>query len=315
MNLNGITKSAILLITIGANQAVEILKELSFSEIQNLIKCMLNLEKIPCVVVNQVISEFNSNFSLDSSTAVVNRNYVVSLSQKVLGDKNSAILLDDIKDDNKIVDGIKQLNMIDPKNIAELIQHEHPQIITTMLVYLDRNQASAILSYLEEQLSLDVVSRIVDFTGIKKSGKNELIKIINYLLQKNRENISKKGGITTIVELLKLMTYDQEKRIISKIQESNKELANVIKSKVLSFEDIAHFDDLYIQRLIKEVKLDELAIALQVSSELLKEKILKNMSEKDSNYLRSFFIKKSFISTDVIEKKQKDLLNVIKKYF
>ncbi|QCI23108.1 FliG C-terminal domain-containing protein [Buchnera aphidicola] len=314
INLDGIRKSAILLITVGIDKASEILKELSYSEIQDLIKCMFNLKKIPRVIVDQVISEFNSNFSTNNSITVVNTNYVIALSKKVLGDKNAKMLFNEIKDNKDLICGIKQLNTINPKNISDLIKHEHPQIIATMLIYLNCNQSSAILSYLEEQLSLDVISRIVQFTSLKRSGEHELIKIINYLLNNNQQNISNKGGIKTVIKLLKLMTYDQEQRIINRIGKSDKALANVIKSKILLFEDIVHLDDIYIKNLIKKTTLDDLSVAISASNELLKEKVLKNMSQKDSDYLKNYFSKKVIVSKDIIKEKQNSLLNIIKNF-
>ncbi|XBC38249.1 MAG: FliG C-terminal domain-containing protein [Buchnera aphidicola (Floraphis choui)] len=314
MILDGVTKSAILLIAVGVNKATEILKELSFSEIQDLIKCMLNLRQVSCTIVDQVISEFNDNFSIDNSTSIVDKNYVITLSKKVLGEKNAEILLNKIKDNEKIICGIKQLNLVDPKVIANLIKCEHAQIIASILVYLNRNQSAEILSYLEEKLSLDVISRIAEFTGLEKSGENELIKIINYLLENKEKVIFNENGVTTIIELLKLMEYDQEKRIINGIEVFNKELANIIKSKIFVFEDIINLDDACIRRLIQETTLDELSIAISRSSELLKEKILKNMSKKNADYLQNFFIKNSSISIDVIKEKQNNLLNIIKKF-
>lgn len=313
-NLDGIKKSAILLITIGLDQATKVLQELSFSEIQDLIKCMLNLKKVPRTIVDQVISDFNSNFSTNDF-ATVNTNYIVSLSKKVLGDKNAKILLSEIKDKENIMYSIQQLNIMRPSNIADLIKREHPQIIATILVYLNPNQAAAILSCLEEKLSLNVILRISQFTGLKKSGENEFVKIINYILEENKKNISNKDGIATIIELLRSMTYDQEQRIISKIEESNQKLAHIIKLKMFVFEDIIHLDDLQIQRMIQETTLDELSIAMVTSSELLKEKILKNMSKDNSDYLRTCFIEKPSVSIDVIKEKQTNLLNIIKKFF
>ncbi|XBC43381.1 MAG: FliG C-terminal domain-containing protein [Buchnera aphidicola (Meitanaphis flavogallis)] len=313
-NLDGVKKSAILLITIGLDQATKVLQELSFSEIQDLIKCMLNLKKVPRTIVDQVISDFNSNFSTNDFSTV-NTNYIIALSKKVLGDKDAKILLSEIKDKENIMYSIQQLNIMRPSNIANLIKREHPQIITTILVYLNPNQAAAILSCLEEKLSLDVILRISQFTGLKKSGENEFIKIINYILEENKKIISNKDGIATIIELLRSMTYDQEQKIISKIEKSNQKLANIIKLKMFVFEDIIHLDDLQIQRMIQETTLDELSIAIVTSSELLKEKILKNMSKDDSDYLRTYFIEKPSVSIDIIKEKQTNLLNIVTKFF
>ncbi|ANF16883.1 hypothetical protein XW81_00340 [Buchnera aphidicola (Schlechtendalia chinensis)] len=315
MHLDGIKKSAILLITIGIDRATEVLKELSFLEIQDLIACMLNLSKIPSSYVDQVISEYDNYVSLDnSSIAMVNKNYVVSLSKKVLGDEIANNFLNEVKDNKDIFYGIEQLNKISPKNIFYLIKNEHPQVIATILIYLDRSKVVEILSFFEDRLELEIISRIANFTSLQKSGKKEFIKIINDLLKKNKEVSFKKNGIKTVIELLKLMTYDREKHIIGRIEKFNQKLANIIKSESFIFENIVNLDDSYIKRLIKETTLDELSIAITSSSALLKEKIFKNLSKKDSDYVRGLFPKNSSISEDIVREKRNNLLIIVKSF-
>ncbi|XBC39298.1 MAG: FliG C-terminal domain-containing protein [Buchnera aphidicola (Nurudea shiraii)] len=312
MILNGIEKSAILLISIGINQAVKILNQLSHSEVQSLIKCMFNLGNVSCLAIDQVLFEFKKKFSSNNSTTLIDKNYVASLSKKVLGDKNTTMLFNKIKDNKDIVYGIKQLNAIDSKDIFKLLKDEHPQIITTILIYLNRNKSSEVLSYLEKSLSFNIISRIVQFSGLTRSGEHELVKVINYLLNNYQKDIYNKKGTEIVVELLKLMTYDQEKRIISEIEKYNKKLSDFIKSKTLSFEDIKNFNDSCIQHLVKHATLDELLIAMSTSSELLREKIFKNVSKKDADYLRNNLAKKNSILLNDVKKIQNNLLDIIK---
>ncbi|XBC41324.1 MAG: FliG C-terminal domain-containing protein [Buchnera aphidicola (Nurudea yanoniella)] len=312
--LNGIEKSAILLITLGINEATKILNELSISEVQSLIKCMFNLGKIPRVIVDQVLLEFKKNFSLENSTTIVNKNYVISLSKKVLGEKNSINLFNEIENKENISRGIQKLNMIDPKNIATLLKHEHPQIISAILIYLNKNQSAAILSYLEELLSLDIIFRISQFSGLTKSGEQELIEVINYILKNYQKSTYHHDGVSVVINLLKLMTYDKEQHIINGIEKSNKKLADIIKSKLYLFENISNFDDDCIKYLIKKTTLHELSIAMHSSSELLRKKFFKNMSQTDSECLKNFFTKENSISIDDIKKAQNNLLNIIKDF-
>ncbi|AAO26805.1 flagellar motor switch protein FliG [Buchnera aphidicola str. Bp (Baizongia pistaciae)] len=315
MNLNGEQKSAVLLALVGIDKAIEILKELSIQEIENIAKCMSYMDVISSITADLVLSEFCNEVRInkDQNISFINNNFIISLLKKVLGEHHAVLLLDKFKNQKNISDNIKKLNLINPEKIVSLIKGEHPQIIATILIYLNRNHAANILSYFEDNLSLDIIRRIANFSSLKKLGQEEFVKIIDNLINKYQNSMLNQQGIVTAVELLKLIKRDQETKILTKMFSSDKVLAKRIKTKMLEFSDIINLDDVYIRRLIKVFPLYELSEIMKVEKEEFKKKFYKNMSLENTNLIKNYCSKKIFISNDLIQKKRNNLLNSVKK--
>lgn len=314
MNLNGKKKSAVLLMLVGIEKAAEILKELSPEEIEKIVNYMSDINFVSNKIASQVLSDFYNNFSknIKEDTSFISRNFVISLLKKVLGERDAILLLDKIQDQKYISESMKKLNLIDPKEIVSLIKNEHPQIIAIIMLYLDRNQAASILSYFEDKLSVDIIERIAKFSGLKKSGKVEFIRVINNLLEKCEHSMCNNQGMITIIELLKLIKQDQKNRIFKQVLALDIKLAKKIKIELFELSDITHLDDTYVQRLIKIFPLDELSEVIRTETEELKEKFYRNMSPENVNFLKSSFSEMLSISNNVVQEKRTRLLNLIK---
>jgi len=307
-------KSAILLILMGVERSAEILKELSLEEIESIVINMFNMTSISDDLANRVLSEFIDLFNknIEKYNSVISGNFILSLLQKSLGEHNANILLNKIQDQKNILKSIKELQAIDSIKIVDVIKNEHPQIIATILLYLNKNKAAEIMSFLEDTLSLDVVTRIAKFSGLKKMGEIEFGKIINDLLEKCKCSISNRKGIITVVELLKLIKKDKEEKILNKMISIDVKLAKKIKTEMFEISDIINLDDKYVQRLIKMYPLDELSEIIKIEKDELKEKFYKNMSEEDVNRMKICFSKELSISHDMLQIKRNKLLNLIK---
>jgi len=314
MNLNGKKKSAILLALIGIEKATEILKELSFEEIESIVIHMSNMSFISDDIANQVLSEFTDLFHKNAKKCenVISKNFILSLLKKSLGENDANVLLNKIQDKKNIFNSIKKLQGIDSLKIVDAIKNEHPQIIATILLYLNRNKAADILSFLEDKLSLDIVKRIAKFSGLKKIGEIEFIEIINNLLDICQGSVFNKKGIITVVELLKLIKKDKEEKLLNDLIISDKKLAQKIKTEMFEISDIKNLDDKYIQRLVKMYPLDELFEIIKIEKDELKEKFYKNMSQENIDRMKNFCSRELSISHDMLQKKRNKLLNLIK---
>jgi flagellar motor switch protein FliG len=314
MNEQGINKSAILLLSLGEEDAVRVLRYLTPREVQKIGTAMAKLKNLSQEQVNSVIKEFcNQPKDKTSALAVDAENYARSVLHKALGEDKSEDIISRILEGSD-TSGIEGLKWIDSPSVAELIKGEHPQIIATILVHLDRDQASDILGQLPEQLRNDVLLRIATLEGIQPSALRELNDVLTDLLS-GSENINKSpvGGIRTAAEIINFMGSAAETSVIDNLREFDAELAQKIMDQMIVFENLMDIDDRGIQLVLREVQSDTLIVALKGAAEEVREKIFKNMSSRASETLREDLEAMGPVRVSEVEVQQKQILQVVRR--
>ncbi|QCI21966.1 flagellar motor switch protein FliG [Buchnera aphidicola] len=313
MILNGTEKSALLLMLIGSDQAGEVLKNLTPLEVQELVKSMVNIKNISTKKLNEILCEcydiavqnnaLNSNF---------NDKYISDMLLKALGEKKGNSLLQETLEIRNAKSSIRSLNDMKPEQLAFLLSNEHLQIITTILIYLNKNQSAQVLSFFNDKKRAEIISRITEFHGIEESCLLELNRVINNLIQNKKLIFTEKGGIKTAVNILSSMKKIDEKNTIKNIRLFNQNLASNILKEIFSFKNIVDLDDKYIQIVIQNIEREKLYVALQNTDSIIKEKFFKNMSNVESNQLSLRLEKKSYISNSSIQNEQKLILIMVR---
>jgi flagellar motor switch protein FliG len=230
-----------------------------------------------------------------------------------LGEDKSTDIISRILEGND-TSGIEGLKWIDSQSVAELIKGEHPQIIATILVHLDRNQASDILGQLTEQLRNDVLLRIATLEGIQPYALRELNDVLTDLLS-GSENINKSpvGGIRTAAEIINFMGSAAETSVLGNLREFDEDLAQKIMDQMIVFENLMDIDDRGIQLVLRETDSSSLVIALKGAAEELREKIFRNMSNRASETLREDLEVMGPVRVSEVEAQQKQILQVVRR--
>ncbi|QCI19655.1 MAG: flagellar motor switch protein FliG [Buchnera aphidicola (Brevicoryne brassicae)] len=313
MILNGIEKSALLLMSIGADQAGEVLKNLTPFEVQELVTSMVNIKRISTEKLNEILCEFY-DIVIKNNTLLSNFDdkYLSDMLSRALGEKKANYLLQETLEIHNAKTSIESLNYMKSDQLAFLLNNEHPQIITTILIYLDKNQSAQVLSSFDDKKRAEIISRITEFHGIEDSSLVELSKVINNLIKNKKLILSEKGGIKTAVSILNAMKIKDEKSTLKKINLFNKDLADTILKEMFLFKNIIDLDDKYIKIIIQNIEKEKLYVALQNTDSIIKEKFFKNMSDVESSKLSLSLEKKSYISDASIKNEQKLLLIMIK---
>ncbi len=273
-------KAAVLMVALGQDIAPKILKELSENEIERLTLEIANLRDIPPTIEQKVLKESSEIIMAQQYISQGGVDYARRLLDKALGkDKTNEIL-------RKLEGAIKQtgfglLKNIDPKQLINFIQNEHPQTISLILTQLSPQTAAAILSELPTELQADVAFRIATMEKISP----DIIKELEGVLQTQfadvgGRDLSVSGGTKIVAEILNLIEGSIEKSIIEGIEVENSELASEIKNLMFVFEDIVLLDNRAIQRILKEVETRDLSIALKAASEEVRQKIFTNVSDR-----------------------------------
>ena len=312
MSEDGVVKSAILLMALGEEEAAEVFKHLSPKEVQKLGHAMAALDSVNRVQVERVMHDFMFQAGEKAGLADSDE-YIRSVLTKALGSDKAANLIERILHGGD-TSGIEGLKWMDAASVAELIKNEHPQIIATILVHLERDQASEILSLFTERLRNDVVLRIATLDGIQPSALRELNDVLTKLLS-GASNLKKSvmGGVRAAAEILNYVGTANETSIIASVRDYDPELAQKIQDEMFVFENILDIDDRSIQLLLREVQSESLIIALKGTSEELREKIFKNMSQRAAEMLRDDLEAKGPVRVSEVEAEQKEILKIVRK--
>ncbi|MCC7092332.1 MAG: flagellar motor switch protein FliG [Nitrosomonas sp.] len=312
MDDEGIKKSAILLMTLGEKEAASVIKLLGPKEVQRLSETMSSLQNVPRSEVEGVLEEFCNEAEGRTTLGQDSADYIRNVLTDALGDEKAANLIDRILIGND-TSGIEGLKWMDSSSVAEMIKDEHPQIIATILVHLEREQASQILSFFTERLRNDTLLRIATLDSIQPNALRELNDVLTTLLS-GSSNIRKTamGGIRAAAEILNFVPTALETSVIDNIKQFDEDLAQKIMDEMFVFDNLIDVDDHGIQLLLREVQSESLIIALKGAQEDLRKKIFKNMSQRASEALREDLESKGPVRLSEVEAEQKEILKILR---
>src|SRR5690625_2259900 len=195
-------RCALLMLSLGEDAAAEVFRHLSPREVQQIGSAMAELTQITRHDVDRVLEEFRQEADQFMAITLGSDDYIRSVLTKALGTDRAAGLIEDILEGSDGASGIDALNWLDAQNVAELIVDEHPQIIATILVHLERDRASDVLALLPERLRNDVMLRIATFGGVQPQALQELTDVLNNVLSGQGAKRSKMGGVRAAAEIL-----------------------------------------------------------------------------------------------------------------
>lgn len=312
MNDDGILKSAILLMSLGEEEASQVFRYLSPKEVQKLSEAIASLNDIKREKIESVLEEFCELASDKTSLGQNSTDYLRKVLTTALGSDKAASLLDRISQGDD-TSGIQNLKWMDAAAATELIKNEHPQIIATILVHLERDQSSAILALLTERLRNDVLLRIATLDSVQPAALRELNGVLGKLLS-GTDNIKKPrmGGIRTTAEILNFMPAALEESIIESFTQYDEEIAQKIMDEMFVFDDLQDIDNQGIQLLLREIQSDSLITALKGAKEGLRQKLFNNMSQRAAETLREDLEARGPVRISEVETEQKKILKTLR---
>lgn len=306
-------RSAILLLALDDESAAMVLRHLPAREVQDVSQEMARLDNVSHEDMRQVLSDFQDEAEQYAALNLNSTEHIRAVLEKALGTERAASLLVDIMESHGASTGIDALNLMEAATVSEMIREEHPQIIATILVHLERRQAADVLATFEEKLRNDVVLRIATFSGVQPAALQELTEVLGNMLDGQNLRRSKMGGVHTAAEILNLMNSALEEAAIESVRAHNKDLAQSIIDEMFLFDNLVEMDDLGIQRLLKEIDSNSLKFALKGAPEALRDKFLKNMSTRAADLLREDMEGSGPVRMSQVEKEQKAILLVVRK--
>ena len=312
-SLTGVERSAILLLTMGEEEAANVMQLMEPKEVQKVGVAMASLKNITRLEVTKVVKDFYDIVGTATSLGLDTDEYIKNVLIKALGEDKAGGLIDRILLGGD-VKGLDAFKWMDPRSIADVIRNEHPQIIAIVLSFLENDQAADVLIQFQESVRIDVILRIATLEGIQPSALQEL----NEIMEKQFSgNVSMKsssvGGVKMAANILNMLDSSIESEIIDGVKDVDAELADNIQELIFVFDNLIEIDDRGIQSLLKEVSSDDLVLALKGADEDIQEKIFNNMSKRAGEILREDLETRGPVRLRDVETAQKSIVAIARR--
>lgn len=285
--LTGIQKTAILFITLGPESAAPILKKLPETEIQKITFEIANMQKVKKEVKSEVLQEFVNLNKAKDYIIEGGFEYAKNLLSKALGSQRAMEIIDRVSEITQQYRPFGIARKADAHQLLNVVMGEHPQTIALIMCYLQSEKAAQILSGLPEELQVDVAKRMAIMSNTSPIVIEEVEEILKKKLSTLiRSDIATIGGVSALVDVLNNVDRGTEKAILEELDRDQPELAEKIRESMFVFEDIITLDNSSIQRIVREVDMKDMALALKGSSEEVAHVIYNNMSKRASQTLK-----------------------------
>ncbi|WP_330960769.1 flagellar motor switch protein FliG [Photobacterium sp. 53610] len=312
-SLSGTEKAAILLLSLNEQDAASIIRHLEPKQVQRVGGAMASMKELSTEKASAVHRQFLTDIQKYTSIGMGSADFVRNTLIAALGEDKANNLVDQILMGSGSR-GLDSLKWMDPRQVASIILNEHPQIQTIVLSYLDPEQSAEILSQFPERVRLDLMMRIANLEEVQPAALHEL----NDIMEKQfagqaGAQAAKIGGMKAAADIMNYLDNNIEGLLMEQIRENDEEMAVQIEDLMFVFENLAEVDDRGIQSLLREVPQELLQKALKGADDMLREKIMRNMSKRAAELLMDDLEAMGPIRVSDVEAAQKEILSIARR--
>ncbi len=313
INIPGPRKAAIVLVALGSEVSSKIFQKMNDDEVEKITTEIARLEGITPEIREKVLEEFHHLTMAQQFISQGGIEYAREVLEAALGPAKAREILEKVQDAIRTT-GFNLLEHVDPQQLVNFIQKEHPQTIALLLAHMGTQAAAQILSALPAEMQVEVATRIATMESISPEVLAQVEQVLSDQVKSLfGGDVSEIGGVKAIAEMLNLVDRGAEKNILGNLERENPELAAEIKNLMFVFEDILLIDDRSMQRVMKEVDTKELSLALKGSSEEVQIKFFKNMSSRASEMIKEEMEFMGPVRLKDVEECQQRIVDVIRR--
>jgi flagellar motor switch protein FliG len=310
---NGVEAAAILLLTLGEQEAAQVLKHMGAKEVQRIGAAMAKLSNVSRADVAQVLSNFSTSVEGQTSVGIGADEFLRKVLVNALGEDKASGIINRISV-GRPSKGLEALKWMEASSVAELLQHEHPQMVAIVLAYLDPDQSAEILQLLPGGMRSEVIVRIATLDGVQPSALSEIDDLMEkQFAGRTSAKTSALGGAKAAANIINCLKPAQETAIMEEVNKADAMLAEKISDLLFVFDDLLDLEDRSMQELLRQAPSDGLLLALKGADEPLKEKIFKNMSQRAAEMLKDDLESKGPVKISEVEAAQKEILQTARK--
>jgi len=311
--MSGLKKVAIFLLALGPNLSAGILKHFSEAEIEKISMEIANTTRVERDSLDEILEEFTAIHEAQQYMVNGGYDYAKEVLERTLGPQKASDLMKKLKEQSKV----KPFTFVrdaDAKQLVNMISQEHPQTIAFILSYLDADQSAMVISELPQEIQSDIARRI----AVMERTSPQIIKGVESVMQERlstifQQDFTSAGGIGAVVEILNNVDRGTEKLILEELEKEDAELAEEIRQQMFIFEDIVNLDDASIQRIIRDLESNDIAMALKGASEEVKNRVFKNISKRAGEMLEENMEYMGPVRLREVEEAQQRVVAVIRR--
>jgi flagellar motor switch protein FliG len=291
-SLAGVEKAAVLLLSLGAEAATDVLRHLGEHEVRQVSRALAKVRRVEPAQIDEVRRELEERLAAGGALAVDGKEFARAVVTRALDDQSGngrrAEILAELE---QLGDGASPLapilDGVPPQALASLLESEHPQIAALILAHLGAAQAGAVLALVPDELQGDLVERLAHLETVPA----DLVVEMTTVLREQVKALLRPAGTTVggpkmVAELMNHADKTVEARVFEQIEGRDPELVATIRNLMFTFEDCLKLDNRSMQTLLKEVAREDLLLALKTASPALNEKIFANVSSRAAEILR-----------------------------
>jgi flagellar motor switch protein FliG len=285
--MSGVRKAAVLLVQMGKAHSAQVLRSLRESEVEALTAEIARLEDIDLETVDAVLTEFQELATARSYFTQGGMPFAEEVLVATLGPEKAKEVMARLS--AALVEmPFEFLRRVDPRLVLSFLQDEHPQTITLVLGHMSAEQAAVVLGGLPETIQADVAHRL----AVMERTSPEIVKQVEAHLERRLSAVlqssdySTVGGVKPLVAIINHSDRATERLILDGLEQRDQELAEEVRAHMFMFEDIVTLDDRSVQLVLRQVEAKELATALKGVRADVRDKIVKNMSERAAGALQ-----------------------------
>lgn len=306
-------KAAILLMALPPNVSVEVMKYLSDTEIQQVLMQSSSLEGITLKDVEEIAKELVEEYKAVSYISP-DIDALLEFARKVLPPEKFSKIYEFLSS-STVFKSFQEIERVDTKVLSSILKNEHPQTIAVVISQLSPAKSAEVLKFLPDTLRIEVVKRLATLENISPEFLGELIEVIaEEIRSMGMSGVTQKmEGITLTAELLNLLEKSAADAILHQLDEEDPYLAEKVREKMFTFEDIRKLDNRAIVEILKAVDKNTLIVALKGAPEDIKVKFFSNMSKKAAEIMKEDMEALGPVRTSEVEKAQKEVIKIIRK--
>jgi flagellar motor switch protein FliG len=309
--MSGSDTAAIFLMSLGERDAAKIMKHMDVAEVRKLSETMKGLGTVSRELADKVVSEFTATMTEEGPVNTVSEGFMQRLLTESIGDQQAVPFVERLFP--KEGSALASLQLMEPAEVIDAVQSEHPQVVAIALACLPKEKSAAVLAELPVALASDAIARIAQMEDISEAALEDLEHLMHQKFTKSEKHKAKTlGGIRTAAEILNLTGKAVETAVLEEIAGRDADLSQEVKDNMLVFESLEVLDDRGMQTLLRDVDTQSLGLALKGASNVFKNLVFRNMSKRAAELLQSDLEAMGPVKLSDVEASQKTIVEAAK---